>query len=286
MEQRFVFTVVAGRSGQATLTEVLRRHVPDCFPAFEAPSPKLILPGRLRQLEHRFRRRFVETNELLGRGKVLRAFEEGDVDYLEKVARQRLGMIQRDLARTGSTIYFDVSKFFARGLHVGFRRVLPEISLLRLVRDPVANMRSFLNRSKNFTLDNSLPDAASNLLRLDSRDMSPGELYLWAWCEIYLRFDRMVDEGGVRHFAELRTEQLDDPAHISAGLQELGLSFTPVQSVGRLNTNTGQGFGETCVDAESIETFERFIGRLPAAAMDRIGYFSGYDPKRTASATT
>lgn len=285
MDRRFVFTVVAGRSGQATLTEILRRHVPDCYPAFEAPSPRLILPGRLGQLEHRFRRRFVETNELLGRGKVLKAFEQGDVDYLEKVARRRLAMIQRDLARTRSTIYFDVSKFFARGLHVGFRRALPQISLLRLVRDPVANMRSFLNRSKNFTLDNSLPEAASNLLRLDSRDMSPGELYLWAWCEIYLRFDRMVEEGGVSHFTELRTEQLDDPTHVSAGLQALGLSFTQIQPVGRLNTNTGQGFGETRVDAQSVATFERFIGRLPAATVDRITYFSGYDPRRTASAT-
>ena len=276
----YFFTVVAGRSGQATLTEILRRHVPGCFPAFEAPSPSLLLPGRLGQWEHRIRRRFVETNELLGRGKVLGAFERGDVDYLESIARKRVAMIRRDLSRSGAKTYFDVSKFFARGLHVGFRRVLPEIGLLRLVRDPVANMRSFLNRSKNFGLDNSMPDAASNILRLDSRDMVPGELYLWAWCEIYLRFDRMVDEGGVLRSAELRTEMLDDPAHVETALRALGLDFTPVAPVGHLNTNIGQGFRETRIDADSVATFERYMTRLPGNMLDRIPYLAGYDPSR------
>ncbi len=274
------FTVVAGRSGQATLTEILRRHVPGCFPAFEAPSPSLLLPGRLGQWEHRFRRRFVETNELLGRGRVLDAFERGDVEYLEKIARKRLKMIRRDLARSVAHTYFDVSKFFARGLHVGFRRVLPEIGLLRLVRDPVANMRSFLNRSKNFRLDNSMPDAASNILQLDSRDMVSGELYLWAWCELYLRFDRMVDEGGVLRSAELRTEKLDDPAHVEAALRSLGLDFTPVTPVGHLNTNIGQGFRETQIDDDSVATFERFMTRMPGYMLDRISYLAGYDPGR------
>lgn len=280
-QPRHFFTVVAGRSGQATLTEILHRHVPGCFPAFEAPSPSLLLPGRLGQWEHRFRRRFVETNELLGRGKVLGAFERGDADYLESIARKRLTMIRRDLARSGAHTYFDVSKFFARGLHVGFRRVLPEIGLLRLVRDPVANMRSFLNRSKNFGLDNSMPDAASNILRLDSRDMVPGELYLWAWCELYLRFDRMVDEGGIVRNAELRTEKLDDPAHVEAALRTLGLDFTPVRPVGYLNTNIGQGFRETRIDDDAVAIFERFMTRLPGSVLDQISYLAGYNPVRS-----
>ncbi len=278
------FTVVAGRSGQSTLTEILRRYVPSCYPAFEAPSPALLLPGRLGQLEHRFRRRFVETNELLGRGKVLEAFERGDDDYLEQIAKKRLDMVRRDLRRHGASIYFDVSKFFARGLHKGFRRLLPQIGLLRLVRDPVANMRSFLNRGKNFRLDNSLPEAAFNILRLDSHDMVPGELYLWAWCELYLRFDRMIEEGGVARWAELRTEYLDDPAQVESALRALGLDFLPVHPVGHLNTNAGQGFRETRLDADSLAIFERFMSRLPAGWLERMPYFDGYDPRCTTTA--
>lgn len=273
-----IFTVVAGRSGQATLTEILQRHVPGCFPAFEAPSLNLRLSGKLGQWEHRFRRRFVETHELLGRGKVLDAFERGDTEYLEKIARKRLRMIRRDLVRIGAHTYFDVSKFFARGLHVGFCRALPKIGLLRLVRDPVANMRSFLNRSKNFRLDNSLPDAQSNILRLDSRDMLPGELYLWAWCEIYMRFDRMIDGGGVACSAEIRTEQLNDPVHVETALRNLGLDFTPVIPVGHLNTNISLGFRETRIDDDAVATFERFMTRLPGGVLDQIPYLSGYSP--------
>ncbi len=275
----YYFTVVAGRSGQSTLTEILRRYVPSCYPAFEEPAPNLLLPGGLGRLEYRFRRRFVETNELLGRGKVLWAFEVGEDDYLEQVAKRRLNMIQRALQRHRTSIYFDVSKFFARGLHRGFRRLLPKIGLLRLVRDPVANMRSFLNRSKHFRLDNSLPEAASNILRLDSHDMSLGELYLWAWCEIYLRFDHMIEGGGVSRWAELRTERLDDSSHVESVLHELGLDFLPVQPVGYLNTNIDQGFRETRVDNDSIIIFERFMSRLSSRWLDRISYFNGYDPR-------
>ena len=285
INSRYIFTVVAGRSGQATLTEVLRRHAIGCFPAFEAPSPKLIFSGSLGRVENKFRRKFLETNELLGRGKVLRAFEQRDVDYLEKVAKQRLKMIERDLIKTDSTTYIDISKFFARGLHIGFRKLLPEISLIHLVRDPLANMCSFLNRSKNFSLDNSFPDMPSNLLRLDSRDMSLGELYLWAWCELYLRFEQMIDEGGVSHFTELRTEKLNDPKYLSARLKELDLSFTPIESIGKLNTNAGQGFRETRIDIESIVVFDRFMGRLSGKTLDRIRYFSEYDPRRSALVT-
>lgn len=277
----YYFTVVAGRSGQATFSEILRRYVPSCHPAFEEPAPKLLLGGRLGQLEYRFRRRFIETNELLGRGKVLRAFERGDDDYIERIAKRRLEMINRSMQSDRTSIYFDVSKFFARGLHVGFRRLLPQIGLLRLVRDPVANMRSFLNRRKDFRLDNSLPDAASNILRLDSSDMALGELYLWAWCEIYLRFDRMVEEGGVTRWAELRMEHLDDPDRVESAFRQLGLDYLPVKPIQHINTNIKQGFLETRVDKDSIAIFERFITRLSSDWLEKIRYFDGYNPSAT-----
>ena len=34
-EVRLIFTVTAGRSGQASLTELLHRHVPDCVAMFD-----------------------------------------------------------------------------------------------------------------------------------------------------------------------------------------------------------------------------------------------------------
>ena len=79
---------------------------------------------------------------------------------------------------------------------------------VRLLRDPVLNMRSFLNRNKTFYLDNTRPDAPNNRLCLDPADLSRGELYLWAWCETYLRFDALVEEFAIAPAVEIRTEDL------------------------------------------------------------------------------
>ena len=279
-QYQYIFTVTAGRSGQGSLTDLLRRHVPGCYPAFEAPAVNRRLPAFLANYERRFRRRFVETHELLGRGRVLTAVDRGDDAYLEKIARRRLRMAERILERQGAHIYIDVSKYFARGLHRGFTRILPSFALIRLVRDPLLNMRSFLNRGKNFELDNNLPDRVSNILCLDSADFEPGEFYLWAWCEMYLRFDQIVADHGVTRAVEIRTDDLHNPERINAALDELGLSHTLVAARPPVNTNISQGLRETNVQRRDIDLFDRFTARLSADMKRRITYFSDYDPAR------
>ena len=258
----------------------MRQHVPGCYPAFEEPGINRRLPGFLANYERRFRRRFVETHELLGRGRVLSAFDRGDDAYLEKISRRRVRMAERILERHGAHIYIDVSKYFARGLHRGFARILPSFALIRLVRDPLLNMRSFLNRGKSFELDNNLPDRASNILRLDSTGFAPGEFYLWAWCEMYLRFDQIVADYGVARAVEIRTDHLRDPARINAALDKLGLVHSPVIAQLPANTNISQGLGGTAVSGQDIDLFEHFMARLSADMTHRIAYFSDYDPAR------
>lgn len=277
-EERFIFTVATGRCGQSSLTELVGNHVPGCYPAFEQPDIRMILPAPFAAYERRFRRRFVETHELLGRGKVLTAFERGDHAYIDGIVAQRLRMVRRDMKRHDVSIYFDISKFFARGLHVGFTKAVGRFALVNLVRDPLRNMRSFLNRDKRFTLDSSLPDANSNILRLSSSDMSAGELYLWAWCELYLRFEGMRQSGKVTHAVEIRTEDLVNPQRMNAALDALGLDHSPVRALPPSNTNTQQGLPETRVSASDVRLFERFLDRVPSELRDRIAYLKNYDP--------
>ena len=286
MTAQHVFTVTAGRSGQASLCDLLRRHVPGCYAAFEEPSIEPVLPGALGDFERRFRRRFIETHELLGRGKVLTAFERGDEAYLDRIVAQRLAMIAKALMRNRASIYVDVSKYFARGLHGAFARALPGLSLIRLVRDPLLNMRSFLNRNKSFRLDNSLPDAPGNIVRLDSAGMEKGELYLWAWCEMYLRFDRLVEEFKIERAVEIRTEHLADPARMDAVFDALGLPHTPVAAAAPLNTNAEHGYGRTRILQEDLDLFERFLKRLSADVRRRIAYFETYRPGQPAAVAT
>jgi len=277
MKRRYIFTVVAGRSGQAYLNDVFKRYVPNSYTAFEEPQINSIFKGGLGRVEHRLRRKYIETNELLGRGKVLTAFEESDTAYIEKIAAKRIDSIERTLLQTESSIYIDVSKFFARGLHVGFLSNLAEVSLIRLLRDPISNMRSFLNRDKNFFLDNNRPESRSNLLRLNSDEMDKGELYLWIWCELYLRFEQMIKSNKVTLHVDIHTERLDDTTYMDEVLECLEVDHIPIEKQVHLNTNTCEGFGVTKVTEEDIQTFNQFVKRLPKDIRTQITYFNDYD---------
>lgn len=277
---RYIFTATAGRSGQNYLSALLRRHVPGALVLFEEPQVRPILPRPLDSYERHFRRRFVETHELLGRGKVLDAFVAGDDAALDRMAARRLAWIERRVARAKAGIYIDVSKYFIRGLHRPIARAQPGLTLIRLVRDPIRNMRSFLNRKKNIYLDNNRPDAPVNQLQLDPSALSPGELYLWAWCEVYLRAQAMADSGSIAQLVEIRTEELTDLAAMARHLDALGLGHMPLTGGGPMNDNATQGFGATMVAEEDIATFERFLDRLPSGVAGRIAYFRGYDPRR------
>ena len=275
----FIFTVTAGRSGQASLTNLFRKHVFNCYPAFEEPQINYYFPEFLNNIERRFRRRFIETHELLGRGKILTAFELGNDLYLKKIAECRIRKAQRVLNEEDLSIYVDISKYFARGLHRGFAQLLPSFSLIRLVRDPLLNMKSFLNRKKDFLLDNSSPERESNILRIDSGNFSPGEFYLWAWCEMYLRFDKIIQDYNVKRFVEIRTENLADPEYIESAFNALELTYSRVQSVPPLNTNAAQGLERTVVTEEDIIIFNKFLKRLPLDTKKKIIYFSNYQPE-------
>ena len=65
----YVYVVSAGRSGQASLSKILRQAYPNSYVAFEEPQIKYLLPRCLSWPERKFRRQFIETDELLGRGK-------------------------------------------------------------------------------------------------------------------------------------------------------------------------------------------------------------------------
>lgn len=276
MTERYIFTVTAGRSGQSSLTHLLNTHVEDCYAAFEEPAPKLHFKGFPGDIERRFRRRFVETHELLGRGKVLSAFENGDEAFLDHIAAKRLKLIDKK----GASIHVDVSKYFARGLHRAFCRACPDLSLVLLTRDPVLNMRSFLNRDKAFTLDNNMPDARSNHLQLHADDFEKGELYLWAWCEMYLRYLSLLQEFDIPRSTIIRTEDLNDGARMDYHFDALELPHRPVKRIKPRNTNAEQGKGATVVTEEDIELFERFLRRLPQSTLKKISYFETYDPRK------
>lgn len=276
---KYIFTVTAGRSGQSTLANLMERYVENSYVAFEEPQIKYIFKGKFVEFERIFRRKFIETHELLGRGKILTAFIESDLEYILKVVKKRVHHINSNMIKNQDQIYIDVSKYFARGLHLGFQKIVPKFSLIHLVRDPIVNVRSFLNRNKNFYLDNNSPAEKSNILVLDRNNIEKSDLYLWAWCEMALRYEKMKKLDCVDSCVVIKTEKLNDPVYVNNRLDLLGIPHHEVKNNRlRLNTNSDSGYNKTEVSKTDICKFEKFISKAPRDLIDSIPYLYNYDP--------
>ncbi len=274
MINNYIFTVTAGRSGQATLYDILQRYSEGCLSSFEGPSINTIFPSFLGDIEKRIRRNYIETKELLGRGKILTAYNESKNDYIESIVKQRLSIIERQARKAKANTYFDVSKFYARGLHVGFNKILNEFSLVFLVRDPLLNMRSFLNRNKNFFLDNSMPEGKENILKMNSKNFSKGEFYLWSWSEILLRYIRMSHSKKVKKSVIVKNDDLLYPAKISKVFDYLNVNYKPIDNINVINTNVEVGLETTKVKKEDIVIAKKFISRIPYRYLNDLKYIS------------
>lgn len=275
---KFIFTVTPGRSGQASLTDLVNRCGINVLAAFEEPQVRPRMPGFLGDLERRFRRQFVETHEILGRGDVLRAFVEQDAAALARMASARMRWIQR--FAEGRQIFFDVSKYFIRGLHRPLVELGERPRIVFLVRDPILNMRSFVNRGKDFFLDNNPPSAGANCLVMGD-DLGARELYFWAWAEGYLRGLRLVEEYGLDEPRVIFTTDLTDAEKMAGHFQALGIPYASIQPKAALNTNETQGHGKTRPDLADIEAFETWLAKVPSGLWHDLKFMRGYDPRQT-----
>ena len=274
MIEKYIFTVTVGRSGQSTLYDILQKHSYRCLSAFEAPNIIPNFTGFLGDIEKRFRRKFIETDELLGRGKILRAFEKDQHKYIEYIAKKRIMSIEKQAKKTGANIYFDISKFYARGIHIGFNNILEEFSLVFLVRDPLLNMISFVNRNKNFFLDNSFPENNKNMLQMDSSKFDKGEFYLWSWSEMLLRYKNISCSSKVKKSVFINTDDLLEPKKISKILENLGVSHSKIDKVEKKNTNVEQGFNPTLVKSDQVEVLRKFISKIPSNFENDLEYLN------------
>jgi hypothetical protein len=270
-----------GRSGQQTLVKLLNCCLDDAYSAFESPTIDTIFKGKLSRIERKIRRKYFETHDLLGRGSVLKAYDNNNISFINNIALKRVDMINKKLDSENKSIYIDVSKHFAKGLHIGFCNVLPEISIINLVRDPLMNMKSFINRQKNFILDNNIPDSSSNILQLRSLDMTQEEFYLWAWCEIYLRFQYLKKKMCVSGYTEIFTEKLNNGDYLAESLGLIDLQYNLGNHTNQnINTNTGKGYDSTCVSQKDIDIFYKFLEKIPSNLIKKIPYLNDYHPEK------
>jgi hypothetical protein len=274
---QLIFTAVSGRSGQASLVRLINAFARDCYAELEPPDLIVRRRGRLGSWLETLQRRYITTHEMLGRGQALRWYDDSLEDRLDHLVRKRMRRIFRLQRSKGFRTYFEVSKFFMRTLHEATLRQAPNLSLLKLTRDPIRNARSFANRTTNFLRDNPLPNAKRVCLRMDPAALSPFQLYLWSWCEMELRTERFVCKHGLRCFA-LRTEEIDVPERVAAMCEFFGIAHGPIQSIGRVNTNAERGLPDTRVQPQDLVEFDSFLDKIPSVLRDEIQYLRDYRP--------
>lgn len=278
-DPRYIFTVTNGRSAQASFSKILSESLKSSYVAFEEPQINTFFSGFIGDLERKFRRLFIETHELLGRGKVLTSYSNGDYDYIDCIVNKRLYSINNFMRINNKNTYIDVSKYFSRGLHYSYMKSFDKVSLIHLVRDPIANMRSFVNRNKIFLLDNNLPDEKSNLFTLNSSNLKKEEFYLWSWVETYLRYEKLKKYSNVESYTEVRSEKIDDAHYLGSKLDDLNIEYKNIFKLSdRVNTNAQKGFQKTVVSKSDILLFNKFLEKVPNNLLKLIPYLDDYDP--------
>ena len=149
-------------------------------------------------------RRWIVTDEMMGRGSALDWYAGNKHIELRNLSASRLQRVARLCDRLNKKHYFELSKFFIRTYFEATYSLRSDIGILFLHRDPLYNAKSYVNRRKNFFLDNQSPIAQNVLISINPDLLSKFQLYLWSWCEVELRFRRFVSQNKIKRFLSYR----------------------------------------------------------------------------------
>ena len=273
---RYIFTVVVGRSGQFSLANTINKYGKDCFA--EAEPPNLLLNNKFTpSWIKNFQRKYIVTNEMLGRGKALKWFEEGLDEKIQHQVEKKIDRIKQIRLKKDFSFYFEISKFFSRTQCEAFYKLIPSLELIKLTRNPIANAKSFLNRNKNFYLDNNSPESKINCLIMDSKSLSKFELYLWSWFETELRFKRFVDKHNINSVFEIKTEELNSRKKIIKLFEYFEVNYDFPEQLDILNTNFEHGLPKTLISKDDISQYQSFLDKVPNQLIEKIDYLKNFN---------
>ncbi len=272
---QYIFTSVVGRSGQFSLADTLNRYGIKCYA--EAEPPDLLIKGKYVPKWLRYiQRKYIVTNEMLGRGKALKWYDENKTDKLDYIVSKKIDRINSLKNKKQFSTYIEVSKFFQRTQFESFYRKIPTLGLIKLTRDPISNAKSFLNRNKLFYLDNNFPESPNNCLNLPVNELSQFQLYLWSWFEIELRFHRFVKTYNINRIFKIKTEDLNSKKRIVELFEYFNIDYNYPENIHVLNTNISKGFSKTIIDKKDITEYKLFLKKVPKDAIDKIEYLNDF----------
>lgn len=283
---KVAFTVTVGRSGSDHLARLLNSFGIDCVAEHEPPVLLLArldnLPllrqtrlfasqGRLGQIGRGLQRRYLFTDEMMGRGKAYEWLEQGQHDKLKDIATRKVARIQH-FARRGKA-YVEVSQYFIKTYADYIHELLPDISLIKLTRHPLEAARSLANRNKELSVGGPPPDWRQNILRVeDWQTLSRFQIFLLRWLETEARFEHFAARKKLRCVSRIATERLDSPEDVAALFDSLGIHHRPIHSLPHTNANKTP----TVIDAREYVEFETLLQRLDRQELSKIAALRNY----------
>ena len=234
----------------------------------EVEPPSLIYPNHwiLGNWLRNVQRRWIVTDKMLGRGSALDWYAGNRKADLYKLSASRLQRVNRLCERSNTKSYFELSKFFIRTYFEATYNLRSDIGILFLHRDPLYNAKSYVNRRKNFYLDNQSPIGDNVLISMNPDFLSKFQLYLWSWCEVELRFRRFIHNNNITRYFELSSDDLFDHKIFFSMLDFFSvthLEHSEFVNVSPINTNEQAGYGQTKITQKDLDEFCRFVDILP-----------------------
>jgi len=291
---QMIFTAVAGRSGTTSLAYLLNTYGISTICEHEPPDLLLRQLARTQMFRRMnwftsnprlldfgrgFQRRYIVTNEMLGRGKALEYSDKNDTQKLGKLVDKRLARLRR-FSRKSFQHYVESSQLFLRTFADETVRRVPDLGIIKLTRDPLKNARSLANRNRPLFQRALPPDRPSNLFRIEKwQQMSAFQLSLVQWIETQLRYQAFVDKNPAQRVFEIATEELSNRDRVAEMFAFFGMEHRPLTDLAPRNTNAEVNLPETSVTEQDVKEYHEVLELLPKELFDRIEYLRGYEPK-------
>ena len=276
---KLIFFAVAGRSGSNYLTYLFNKFGKNCFSECEAPD--LIFKNNwvFGTLARNFQRKWIVTDEMLGRGKALEWYElDRTHDKLNKIALNKIKRIKHLQRRYKFQTYVETGKFFIKSQCDVMYNNEPDLNLIKLTRNPLLNAKSFVNRNKDFSLDNVPPHYKQNCLQLNTHTLSKYQLYLWNWFETELRYYRFIEKYNIQKYYDFKTENLSVKTEVEKLFKHFNINHEKMEFPKPINTNVSQGKPKTIITNAEVDQYLNFIDKIPDRLLKKIQYLNDFDP--------
>ena len=88
-------------------------------------------------------------------------------------------------------------------------------------------------------------------------------MYLWSWSETFLRYNKISKSKKIKKNIIIRTSDLKEKKKIKNFFDFLGVKYSSLKSINKVNTNEERGYSKTEIENKDIIILKSFIKKIP-----------------------